>query len=69
MPNSELLAPLLAEINENQIALKPAIMEISRGLERHGASEGADSVRNALTAFDHNDVFIRYALAILTTPD
>lgn len=69
MPNPELLAPLLAKINDNQIALKSAIMEISRGLERHGASEGAASVLNALTAFDHNDVFIRYALAILTTPD
>jgi hypothetical protein len=44
MPNSDLLPTLLFKINENQLALEAAIMEISNWAEQRGAGDVADNV-------------------------
>jgi len=37
MPNSDLLPSLLCKINENQLALEAAILELSNWVEQRGA--------------------------------
>ncbi|WP_223542985.1 hypothetical protein [Pseudomonas sp. GL-B-12] len=69
MPNSDLLPSLLVKINENQLALEAAILELSNWVERQrGSSEVADNVRGALAAIDRNEEFIKMTLALLLTP-
>jgi hypothetical protein len=48
MPNSDLLPSLLCKINENQLALEAAIMELSNCVEQRGADAVADNVRGGL---------------------
>ncbi|MQU08482.1 hypothetical protein [Pseudomonas helleri] len=48
MPNSDLLPSLLYKINENQLALEAAILELTSWAEKHGASEAGKNVRGAL---------------------
>ncbi|MBN0980815.1 hypothetical protein JTY93_11225 [Pseudomonas hygromyciniae] len=67
MPNSDLLPSLLSKINENQLALEAAIMELTNWVERQGGIEIADNVRGALDAIDRNEEFIKLALAVLNT--
>ena len=55
MPNSDLLPSLLFKINENQLALEAAIMELTLWVEQRGAADVADNVRGALEAIDRND--------------
>jgi len=69
MPNSDLLPSLLFKINENQLALEAAIMELSNWVEQHGAAEVAENVRGALEAIDRNEEFIKMTLAVMMTPD
>ncbi|MNB90145.1 hypothetical protein D3C76_382530 [compost metagenome] len=45
MPNSDLLPSLLFKINENQLALEAAIMELSNWVEMRGSADVADNVR------------------------
>lgn len=45
MPNSDLLPSLLYKINENQLALEAAIMELSNWVEMRGSADVADNVR------------------------
>ncbi|MNR68160.1 hypothetical protein D3C85_1925620 [compost metagenome] len=45
MPNSDLLPSLLYKINENQLALEAAIMELSNWVEARGSADVADNVR------------------------
>lgn len=52
MPNSDLLPSLLYKINENQLALEVAIMELSNWVEQRGSADVAENVRGALLAFD-----------------
>lgn len=54
MPHSDLLPSLLYKINENQLALEAAILELSNWVEQLGSSEVADNVRGALAAIDRN---------------
>ncbi|KJZ46605.1 hypothetical protein [Pseudomonas fluorescens] len=68
MPNSDLLPSLLFKINENQLALEAAIMELSR-VEMRGSADVADNVRGALDTIDRNEEFIKITLAVLMTPD
>jgi hypothetical protein len=63
MPNSDLLPSLLFKINENQLALEAAIMELTLWVEQRGAAEVADNVRSALDAIDRNEEFIKMTLA------
>jgi hypothetical protein len=69
MPNSDLLPSLLFKLNENQLALEAAILELSNGVEQRGASEVADNVRGALVAIDRNEEFIKRTLAVMITPE
>ena len=69
MPNSDLLPSLLYKINENQLALEAAILELSNWVEERGAADVADNVRGALEAIDRNEEFIKMTLAVMMTPE
>ena len=69
MPNSDLLPSLLFKINENQLALEAAIMELTNWVEQRGSAEVADNVRGALVAIDRNEEFVKMTLALLMTPE
>jgi len=69
MPDTDLLPSLLFKINENQLALEAAIMELTDWAEQHGAGEVADNVRSALVAIDRNEEFIKMTLAVMMTPE
>ncbi|WP_338919196.1 hypothetical protein V0M98_17395 [Pseudomonas silesiensis] len=69
MPNSDLLPSLLFKINENQLALEAAIMELSNWVEARGSADVADNVRGALDTINRNEEFIKLSLAVLMTPE
>lgn len=69
MPNSDLLPSLLYKINENQLALEAAIMELSNWVEARGSADIADNVRGALDTIDKNEEFVKMALAVIMTPE
>ncbi|SDO58415.1 hypothetical protein SAMN04489798_3327 [Pseudomonas arsenicoxydans] len=69
MPNSDLLPSLLFKINENQLALEAAIMELSNWVEQRGAADVADNVRGAMDTIDKNEEFIKMTLAVMMTPE
>ena len=69
MPHSDLLPPLLLKINENQLALEAAIMELTNWVEQRGAADVADNVRGALEAIDKNEEFIKMTLAVMMAPE
>ncbi|BFT63534.1 hypothetical protein [Pseudomonas moorei] len=69
MTNSDLLPSLLFKLNENQLALEAAILELSNWAENQGATEAADNIRGALVAIDRNEEFIKMTLAVMMTPD
>ena len=66
---SDLLPSLLFKINENQLALEAAILELSNSVEARCSAEVADDVRGALEAIDRNEKFIKMTLAVLIAPD
>lgn len=68
MPNSDLLPSLLFKLNENQLALEAAIMELTSWVEQRGSAEVADNVRGVLETIDKNE-FIRLTLAVLMAPE
>ncbi|UST97792.1 hypothetical protein [Pseudomonas siliginis] len=69
MPNSDLLPSLLFKINENQLALEAAIMELTLWVEQRGSADVAENVRSSLAALDRNEEFIKMTLAVLMAPD
>jgi len=69
MPNSDLFPSLPFKINENQLALEAAIMELSNWVEQRGSADVADNVGGALEAIDRNEEFIKMTLAVMMTPD
>ncbi|MDL2187270.1 hypothetical protein P5706_24120 [Pseudomonas sp. ChxA] len=69
MPNSDLLPSLLFKLNENQLALEAAVMELSNWVEQRGSAEVADNVRGALEAIDKNEEFIKMTLAVMMAPE
>ena len=69
MPHSDLLPSLLYKINENQLALEAAIMELSNCVEARGSADVADNVRGALDTIDKNEEFIKLTLAVLMAPE
>ena len=69
MLNSDLIPALLYKLNENQLALEAAIMELSKWVEQRGSVEVAENVRSALEAIDNNEEFIKITLAVLTAPE
>lgn len=69
MSNSDLLPSLLHKLNENQLALEAAFLELSNWVEQRGAAHVADNVRGALGTIDRNEEFIKLTLAVLMTPE
>ncbi|MNR47049.1 hypothetical protein D3C85_1661050 [compost metagenome] len=69
MPDTDLLPSLLFKINENQLALEAAIMELNNWAEQCGAVDVADNIRGALAAIDRNEEFIKMTLALMMTPE
>ncbi|WP_457265731.1 hypothetical protein [Pseudomonas sp. P5_C3] len=69
MPNSDLLPSLLFKLNENQLALEAAILELSNWVEQRGSADVANNVRGALEAIDKNEEFIKMTLAVMMAPD
>ena len=69
MPNSDLLPSLLYKLNENQLALEAAIMELSNWVEARGSADVADNVRGALDTIDRNEEFIKMTLAVMMSPE
>lgn len=69
MPTSDLLPSLLFKINQNQIALEAAIMELTLWVEQRGAAEVAGNVRAALDTIGRNEEFSNMTLAVLTAPE
>ena len=69
MPNSKLLPSLLYKINQNQLALEAAIMELTLWVEQRGADEVGGNVRGALATNSKNEEFTNVTLAALMTPE
>lgn len=69
MQNSDLLPSLLYKLNENQLALEAAILELSNWVEQRWASDLAENVRGALDTIDRNEEFIKLTLAVLMAPE
>ncbi|KDD71122.1 hypothetical protein V466_00340 [Pseudomonas mandelii PD30] len=69
MPNSDLLPSLLFKINQNQLALESAIMELALWVEQRGSADVASNDRGALDTINKNEVFIEMTLAVLMTPE
>ncbi|MHC8326040.1 hypothetical protein [Pseudomonas sp. LB1P83] len=68
MANTDLCPSLLYKINENQLALDAAILELSNWVEQRGAADIAEK-RSALEAIDRNEEFIKMTLAVMMTPE
>jgi hypothetical protein len=69
MPNSDLLPSLLFKINQNQLALEAAIMELTQWVELRGSADVAGNVRGALDTISKNEQFINMTLAVLMAPE
>lgn len=69
MSNSDLLPSLLFKINQNQLALEAAIMELTLWVEQRGSGEVGGDVRGALETINRNEEFINMTLAVLMGPD
>ncbi|MGY3171577.1 hypothetical protein ACVWYU_000951 [Pseudomonas sp. TE12234] len=69
MANADLLPSLLYKLNENQLALEAAIMELTLWAEKRGATEVGGNVRGALEAINRNEELIKMTLAVMMTPE
>ena len=69
MTNSDLLPSLLFKINQNQLALEAAIMELTLWVEQRGSGEVGGNVCGALETISKNEDFINMSLAVLMTPE
>ncbi|QFG30096.1 hypothetical protein F6476_13290 [Pseudomonas umsongensis] len=69
MSNADLLPSLLFKINQNQLALEAAIMELTLWIEQRDSGEVGGNVRGALQTISKNEEFIAVTLAVLMTPE
>ena len=69
MLNSELIPALLYKLNENQLALEAAIMELTIWVEQQGSSEVGGNIRGALEVITQNEKFINASLTELMPPE
>lgn len=69
MSNADLLPSLLFKINQKQLALEAAIMELTMWVEQRGSGEIGGNVRGALATISKNEEFINMTLAVLMTPE
>ena len=66
--NSNLIPALLYKLNENQLALEAAIMELTLWIELQGSSEVGGNIRGALEVITLNEEFIKNSLTTLMLP-
>ncbi|WP_415756335.1 hypothetical protein [Pseudomonas sp. LT1P18] len=66
---TDLLPSLLFKINQNQLALEAAIMELTLWVEQRGSGEVGGNVRGALETISKNEKFIQMTLAVLMAPE
>ena len=69
MPNSDLISVLFYKLNENQLALEAAIMELAIWAEQQGSSEVGGNIRGALDVITQNEEFISVSLKTLMPPE
>ena len=69
MPNSDLLPSLLFKINQNQLALEAAIMELTLWVEQRGSTSVGGNVRGALSTIEDNLEFMTLGIAELMEPE
>jgi uncharacterized protein YdbL (DUF1318 family) len=69
MSNADLLPSLLFKINQNQVALEAAIMELTLWVDQRDSGEVGENVRGALATISKNEEFINMTLAVLMTPE
>ena len=69
MLNSDLIPALLYKLNENQLALEAAIMELTIWVEQQGSSEVGGNIRGALEVITQNEKFINASLTELMPPE
>jgi hypothetical protein len=65
MSNADLLPSLLFKINQNQLALEAAIMELTLWVEQRGSGDVGGNVRGALETIGKNEEFIKMTLAVM----
>ncbi|WP_338578935.1 hypothetical protein [Pseudomonas sp. ML2-2023-6] len=65
MLNSDLIPALLYKLNENQLALEAAIMELTIWVEQQESSEVGGNIRGALEVITLNEKFINASLTEL----
>lgn len=68
MPNSDLISVLFYKLNENQLALEAAIMELAIWAEQQGSSEVGGNIRGALEVITLNEELINASLTALMPP-
>ena len=69
MPNSDLISVLFYKLNENQLALEAAIMELAIWAEQQGSSEVGGNIRGALEVITLNEEFNNISLKTLMPPE
>ncbi len=60
---------LTYKLNENQLALEAAVMELSSYVEQRGSEDIADNAHGALAAIDKNEEFIEMTLTVMMAPE
>ena len=68
MMSSDLIPALLYKLNENQLALEAAILELTLWIELQGSSEVGGNIRGALEVITLNEEFIKNSLITLMLP-
>jgi hypothetical protein len=56
-------------LNQNQLALEAAIMELTLWVELRGSGDVAENVWGALEAISRNEEFINLTLTVLMAPE
>jgi hypothetical protein len=69
MQKSDLLPSLLFKLNENQLALEAAILELTNWVEQRRSGDVADIARGTLTVIDRNEEFVKMTLAMMMKPE
>ena len=69
MADKDLLPSLLFKLNENQIALEAAIMELVLWVEQRGSTDVGGNVRGALSTIEDNLEFMTLGIAELMGPE
>ena len=69
MMNSDIIPTRLYKLNENQLVLEAAIMDLTLCIELQGSSEVGGNVRRSLDVITHNDEFINVSLKTLIPPE